>query len=76
MEAIDLIRKLHEHGLSQQAIADRTGLSQGAISHIETGRRKRVFVTTRDALMVLYEAVRKEAAGEVAAPAEIEPSTG
>lgn len=58
MDAIDLIRELRSRGLSQQAIAERCGLTQGAISHIETGRRKNVFVTTRDRLAALLEDVR------------------
>lgn len=56
MDAIDLIRELRRLGLSQQTIAARCGLSQGAISHIETGRRKNVFATTRDKLAALLKA--------------------
>jgi transcriptional regulator with XRE-family HTH domain len=69
MDAIDVIRELRKRGLSQQTIAARTGLSQGAISHIETGRRKNVFATTRDKLVDLYKEVCEESAS---APAEQE----
>ncbi|MCM2493063.1 helix-turn-helix domain-containing protein [Burkholderia glumae] len=46
MEAQQLVSLLRERGLSQKEIAKRSGLSQGAISHIETGRRKNVMAST------------------------------
>ncbi|TAM50197.1 MAG: XRE family transcriptional regulator [Paraburkholderia sp.] len=64
MEAIDLIRELRRLGLTQQSIAKRSGLSQGAISHIETGRRKNVFAVTRDKLAALLHEVTSEVAAD------------
>lgn len=55
MEAQEIIGALRARGMSQRVIAERTGLSQGAISHIETGRRKNVMSSTKDQLSALYD---------------------
>lgn len=68
MDAIDAIRDLRRHGLSQQTIAHRTGLSQGAISHIETGRRKNVFATTRDRLLALHAEICGGGSSQIGTP--------
>lgn len=54
MDAKQLIIALRKRGKSQKTIADECGLSQGAISHIETGRRKNVLATTQKKLERLY----------------------
>ncbi|KVD81904.1 hypothetical protein WS62_23395 [Burkholderia sp. ABCPW 14] len=54
MDAKQLIIALRKHGLSQTAIAEKCGLSQGAISHIEIGRRKNVLLSTQQQLERLY----------------------
>ncbi|MDR5736161.1 helix-turn-helix domain-containing protein [Caballeronia sp. LZ025] len=54
MDARQLVVSIRKRGLSQEEIADRCGLSQGAISHIETGRRKDVRATTKDSLVKLH----------------------
>ncbi|WP_429498916.1 helix-turn-helix domain-containing protein [Robbsia andropogonis] len=65
MDTKTIIVELRKRGLSQRQIADACGLTQGAISHIETGRRKNVFASTRDALVELL--------GKTPTP---EPTTG
>ncbi|MFA9439435.1 helix-turn-helix domain-containing protein [Uliginosibacterium sp. sgz301328] len=50
LTAQQLVLKIRSHGLSQAEIARRAGLSQGAVSHIETGRRKQVYAHTLDSL--------------------------
>lgn len=54
MDARQLVVSIKKQGLSQEEIAERCGLSQGAISHIETGRRKDVRATTKDSLVALH----------------------
>lgn len=54
MEALELVLALRGLGLSQKEVADLCGLSQGAISHIETGRRKNVFSVTQKSLERAY----------------------
>lgn len=55
MDAKELVGLLRSRGLSQNQIAEKCGLSQGAISHIETGRRKNVFLTTHQQLQRLCD---------------------
>ncbi|MDR8400085.1 helix-turn-helix transcriptional regulator [Paraburkholderia sp. USG1] len=54
MDARQLVVSIRKQGLTQEQIAERTGLSQGAVSHIETGRRKNVFATTKERLEKLH----------------------
>jgi transcriptional regulator with XRE-family HTH domain len=54
MDARQLVVSIRKQGLTQEQIAERTGLSQGAVSHIETGRRKNVFATTKESLEKLH----------------------
>jgi transcriptional regulator with XRE-family HTH domain len=54
MDAQQLVALLKERKLSQRTIAERCGLSQGAISHIETGRRKDVRASTKESLEKLF----------------------
>lgn len=58
MDAQEIIGALRAKGLSQRVIAERTGLSQGAISHIETGRRKDVKSSTEKLLLAALEDVK------------------
>lgn len=55
MDSKELVRALRELGLSQRQIGEACDLSQSAISHIQTGRRKNVRATTENALERLYE---------------------
>lgn len=55
MEGKELVLALRALGLSQREIGEGCGLSQGAISHIETGRRRNVLASTERALGLLYE---------------------
>jgi transcriptional regulator with XRE-family HTH domain len=54
MDAQQLVSSLRKMGLSQKDIAEKCGMSQGGISHIETGRRKNVLATTKEQLDKLY----------------------
>lgn len=54
MEGKELVSALRARGMSQREIGERCGLSQGAISHIETGRRKNLFAATQRSLEALY----------------------
>lgn len=54
LDAKQIISALRDRGFSQKVIASKTGLSQGAISHIETGRRKNVLASTLLQLERLY----------------------
>ncbi|HEM8998846.1 TPA: helix-turn-helix transcriptional regulator [Burkholderia cenocepacia] len=53
MDAKQTVSRAMEHGMSQREIANLTGLSQGEISHIRTGRRKNVLSSTLKKLDVL-----------------------
>lgn len=53
LEAKQLVTLLRGRGLSQKQIAQRCGVTQGAISHIETGRRKNVLASTQRQLETL-----------------------
>lgn len=55
MDGRELVLALRALGLSQRQIGEGCGLSQGAISHIETGRRKNMLASTERALMALYD---------------------
>lgn len=55
MDTKTVITQLRGLGMSQAAIAAECGLSQGAISHIETGRRKDVRASTHEKLVALLE---------------------
>jgi len=66
MDARQLVVSIRKQGLSQEQIAARTGLSQGAISHIETGRRKNVFATTKERLQQLHAELANAASAEAA----------
>ncbi|MGY6129133.1 helix-turn-helix domain-containing protein (plasmid) [Paraburkholderia strydomiana] len=67
MDARQLVVSIRKQGLTQEQIAERTGLSQGAVSHIETGRRKNVFATTKESLEKLHtELVASAAPAEAA----------
>ncbi|WP_053567908.1 helix-turn-helix domain-containing protein [Caballeronia cordobensis] len=66
MDARQLVVSIRKRGLSQEEIAERCGLSQGAISHIETGRRKDVRATTKDSLVRLHEELASESNAEPA----------
>lgn len=63
MDAQQLVTLLKERKLSQRAIAERCGLSQGAISHIETGRRKDVRASTKESLEKLFAEVENASPG-------------
>jgi transcriptional regulator with XRE-family HTH domain len=63
MDAKELIAGLRAVGLSQKDIGGACGLSQGAISHIETGRSKGVLFETHQKLETLY-AEKVVAAGD------------
>jgi transcriptional regulator with XRE-family HTH domain len=54
MDAQELVVSIRKLGLSQEQVAQRVGMTQGAISHIETGRRKDVRATTKDNLVALH----------------------
>jgi transcriptional regulator with XRE-family HTH domain len=54
MDAQQLVVSIRKLGLSQEQVAQRVGMTQGAISHIETGRRKDVRATTKDSLVALH----------------------
>jgi transcriptional regulator with XRE-family HTH domain len=56
MEANELVTALRALGLSQKEIGEACGLSQGAISHIETGRSKSVLIDTHRKLEALLGA--------------------
>ncbi|BBP95938.1 hypothetical protein BSFA1_10670 [Burkholderia sp. SFA1] len=66
MDARQLVVSIRKRGLSQEEIAERCGLSQGAISHIETGRRKDVRATTKDSLAKLHAELSTEQNAEAA----------
>ncbi|WP_186098255.1 helix-turn-helix domain-containing protein [Burkholderia gladioli] len=63
MEGKELVSALRALGMSQREIGERCGLSQGAISHIETGRRKNLFAATERSLEALYREKLAEDAG-------------
>ncbi|MBN9116834.1 MAG: helix-turn-helix transcriptional regulator [Pandoraea sp.] len=64
MDAQQLVLALKALGLSQKEIAEKCQLSQGAISHIETGRRTNVFASTKEQLQRLYDDITKADVGE------------
>lgn len=67
-----MISELRHLGKSQAAIAAECGLTQGAISHIETGRRKDVRMSTHEKLVAALAKARAELA--YPAPAQQEAS--
>lgn len=69
MDGKEIVSALRALGMSQREIGERCGLSQGAISHIETGRRKNLFASTERALEALYREKQGDSAPEV--PAEV-----
>lgn len=58
MRAQEMVQELRDLGMSQIEIANRTGLSQGAVSHIMTGRRKDVRMSTYTKLTDLLLEIR------------------
>ncbi|MDN7894504.1 helix-turn-helix transcriptional regulator [Burkholderia cepacia] len=69
MDAKEIIGLLRSRGLSQKQIAEKCGLSQGAISHIETGRRKNVLLTTHQQLQRLCDETATSDAQSAQVPA-------
>lgn len=59
MRAQEMVQELRDLGMSQIEIAHRTGLSQGAVSHIMKGRRKDVRISTFTKLADLLLEIRK-----------------
>ncbi len=55
MDIQQRIFEIRAAGLSQAEIACRIGVSQGAVSHYETGRRKRMYSDTHEKLIALYQ---------------------
>ncbi|MDH1299703.1 helix-turn-helix transcriptional regulator [Achromobacter sp. GD03932] len=64
MDTKTVIAELRGLGKSQAAIAAECELSQGAISHIETGRRKDVRASTHERLVSALEKAKAEAAAQ------------
>lgn len=62
MDTRTVIAELRGLGKSQAAIAAECDLSQGAISHIETGRRKDVRASTHERLVAALERAKAELA--------------
>lgn len=58
MDTKTAIAELRSLGYSQAAIADSCGLSQGAISHILTGRRKDIRASTHERIIAALERAR------------------
>ncbi|ANN78924.1 MULTISPECIES: helix-turn-helix domain-containing protein [Bordetella] len=67
MDTKDVVAELRSLGKSQAAIAAECQLSQGAISHIETGRRKEVRASTHAKLMAALRKARQAHAAGLAA---------
>jgi len=61
MDTKTAIAELRKLGYSQAAIASACNVTQGAISHIETGRRKDVRASTYSALIELLDAAQSKA---------------
>ncbi|SAK88693.1 hypothetical protein AWB77_04811 [Caballeronia fortuita] len=60
MDAKELVTALRGFGLTQREIGESCDLSQGAISHIETGRIKSVLVENYKKLEAFYLAETKK----------------
>lgn len=71
MDTKTVIAELRGLGKSQAAIAAECDLSQGAISHIETGRRKDVRASTHERLVAALAKARAEL-GATPAPEPVE----
>jgi transcriptional regulator with XRE-family HTH domain len=59
MDAKDLVIALRGFGFTQREIGEACALSQGAISHIETGRIKSVLVENYKKLESFYRIEKK-----------------
>ena len=64
LSALELIKVMRGLGMSQREIGEASGLSQSAVSHIETGRRKNAMGgTERDLRRACREALAAQVAG-------------